>query len=83
MILERSETVLEKASAVIEQVDVNSLKVVATFPSRSEAEQQTGIPRAKISRGMRQGRPVGGYFWRAVRLQTPDDYESRVPINFY
>jgi hypothetical protein len=70
MILERGETVPVKASAVIEQVDVNTLKVVATFPSRSEAEQQTGIPRANISRGMHQGRPVGGYFWRAVRLHS-------------
>jgi hypothetical protein len=69
-ILERSETAIVKASTVIEQVDFNTLKVVATFPSQIEAEQETGVPRANISRGMRQGRPVGGYFWRSVRLQS-------------
>jgi hypothetical protein len=65
MMLDRSEKAPVKASAVIEQVDVNTLKVVATFPSQSEAERQTGIPRAKIGRGLREGQPLGG---RSVRL---------------
>jgi hypothetical protein len=39
MHLERSEIVSVKASVVIEQVDVNTLKVVATFPSQIEAER--------------------------------------------
>jgi hypothetical protein len=45
---------------MIEQVDVNTLKVVATFPSQSEAERQTGIPRprTKVRRDLRQG-PFG------------------------
>jgi hypothetical protein len=68
MILDRSETAPGKASAMIEQVDVSTLKVVATFPSQREAERQTGIPRTNIQRGLRQGRPLGGYFWRSVRL---------------
>ncbi len=68
MILDKSETAPVKASAVIEQVDVNTLKVVATFPSQNKAERRTGIPRLDISRGLRQGRPLGGYFWRSVRL---------------
>jgi hypothetical protein len=68
MNLGRTETALAKASAVIEQVDVNTLKVVATFPSQSEAERQTGIPRTNIRRGLRQGCPLGGCFWRSVQL---------------
>jgi hypothetical protein len=68
MILDRNETAPVKASAVIQQVDVNTLKVVATFSSESEAERQTGIPRTTIRRGLRQGRSLGGYFWRSVRL---------------
>jgi hypothetical protein len=58
MILGRTETEPVKASAVIEQIDVNTLKVVATFPSESEAERQTGISRTNIRRGMREGRPA-------------------------
>jgi hypothetical protein len=71
MMLDRSETAPAKAkqaSAVIEQVDINTLKVVATFPSQSEAERQTGIPRTTIHRGLRQGRPLEGYIWRSVQL---------------
>jgi hypothetical protein len=74
MILGRSETAQAPASAsasalaVIEEVDVNTLKVVATFPSQSEAERQTGIPRTDIRRSLRQGRPLVEYFWRSVRL---------------
>jgi hypothetical protein len=68
MLLGRTETAPVKASTVIEQVDVNTLKVVATFPSQIEAERQTGISRSDISRGLRQGRPLDGYFWRSVRL---------------
>jgi hypothetical protein len=68
MILDRSETAPVKASAGIEQVDVHTLKVVATFPSQSEAERQTGVSRTDIRRGLRQGRPLGGYFWRSVPL---------------
>jgi hypothetical protein len=45
IILDRRETAPVRASAVIEHVDVITLKVVATFPSQSEAERQTGIPR--------------------------------------
>jgi hypothetical protein len=74
MILDRTETgpakTMAMASTVIEQVDVNTLKVVATFPSQSEAERQTGIPRTNIRRSLRQGRPLGGYFWRSVRMQS-------------
>jgi hypothetical protein len=69
MNLERSATALVKASATIEQVDANTLRVVATFLSQREAERQTGIPRTNISRSLRQGRPVGGYFSRSVRMQ--------------
>jgi hypothetical protein len=77
MIFDRSETASAKAmtSAVIEHVDFSSLKVVATFllkvktlevvamfPSQSEAEQQSGIPRTNISGGLLQDRPLGGCF---------------------
>jgi hypothetical protein len=68
MILNRSETASVKASTMIEQVDANTLQAVATFSSQSEAERQTGIPRTNISRSLRQGRPLGGYFWRSARL---------------
>jgi hypothetical protein len=72
MIPDRTETAPTKtmamASTVIEQVDVNTLKVVATFPSEGEAEGQTGIPRTNISQSLRQGRPIGGYFLGSVRL---------------
>jgi hypothetical protein len=68
MILDRDETVPVKTSTIIEQVDANTLEVVSTFSSQSEAERQTGIPRTTIRRGLRQGRPLGGYIWRSVRL---------------
>jgi hypothetical protein len=69
MIFDMSETAPVNASAnAIEQVDANTLKVVATFLSQSEAERQTGIPRTNIRRGLRQGRPQEGYFWRSARL---------------
>jgi hypothetical protein len=55
MIFDKSET------AVIQQVDAKTLKVVATFSSQREAARQTGIPRTTIQRGLRQGRLVGGY----------------------
>jgi hypothetical protein len=61
---------LMTASAVIELSDINTLKVVATLPSQCEVELQPGIPRTNISRGLRQGRPLGGYFWRPVRLHS-------------
>jgi hypothetical protein len=68
MILNRTETASVKASTVIEQVDANTLLVVATFSSQCEAERQTGIPRTNIRRSLRQGRPLGGYFWQSARL---------------
>jgi hypothetical protein len=68
MILDRDDTAPVKTSTIIEQVDANTLEVVSTFSSQSEAERQTGIPRTHIRRGLRQGRPLGGYFWRSVRL---------------
>jgi hypothetical protein len=65
MILDRAgEMAPVKTSSMIEQVDVKTLKVVATFSSQSEAERKTGISRSSIRRGLRQGRPLGGYFWR-------------------
>ena len=48
-----------KASAVIGQADVNTLKVVATSPSQIEAERQTGISQTNILRGLRQSRSLG------------------------
>jgi hypothetical protein len=48
MILDRGETAPAVTSALIEQVDVNTFKVVAMFPSHSEADRQTGIPRTHI-----------------------------------
>jgi hypothetical protein len=65
MILDMSETAPAKASApsMIEQVDANTLKIVATFPCQSEAERQTSVPRSSIHRGLCEGRPVGGYIW--------------------
>jgi hypothetical protein len=47
MILDRDEIAPVKASTIIEQVDANTLEVVSTFSSQSEAERQTGIPRNK------------------------------------
>jgi hypothetical protein len=72
MILARNKSAPAKAvaSTVIEQVDVDTLKVIATFPSQKKAERQTGIRRTNIHRGLRQGRPLGGYFWRSVRTQS-------------
>jgi hypothetical protein len=58
LILNRSEMAPVKASAVIGQVDVNTLKVVATSPSQMEGERQTGIPRTNIRRGLRQSRSL-------------------------
>jgi hypothetical protein len=64
LIFDRSETA---SRTVIEKVHVNTLKVVATFPSQIEAERQTGMPRSHTSQGLRRGRPVWRYFWRYVR----------------
>jgi hypothetical protein len=68
--------VLVKASAVIKQVDANTLKVVATFPSQIEAERQTGIPRSNISRGLRRGRPPGGTFGGLYGYKASDYSKS-------
>jgi hypothetical protein len=76
MILDWSETAPTKAKAVtsvlIEQVDANALKVVAAFPSQSEAERQTDSLRRNIRRGLRRGRLLGGYFWRSVHYSKPE-----------
>jgi hypothetical protein len=48
MILDRSETAPAKAMTMIEHVDYNTLTFVATFPSQSEAERQTGISRTML-----------------------------------
>ena len=48
----------------IQQIDSNTLGVVATFPSRAEAGRQTGI--TSISRAVRSNGKfkAGGYFWK-------------------
>jgi hypothetical protein len=49
-----------------------TLKVVATFPSQSEAERQTGFARSNISRGLRQGQPLGDAFDGLCGSKTSD-----------
>jgi hypothetical protein len=61
-----------RASTVVAQVDVKTLKVVAKFPSQSEAERQTGIPRTNIRRYLRQGRSLGDTFGDLYGCKTPD-----------
>jgi len=63
-----STLVANKDMYTIQQVDAKTMNVVATFPSQSEAERQTGITRKCINRSLRQGRPKEGYLWRLVRV---------------
>jgi hypothetical protein len=65
-----SETAPVKAKAVFGQVDVNTLKVVAAFPSQSEAERHTGIPRTNICRDLRQARGILLAFCTVVKLRS-------------
>jgi hypothetical protein len=77
MIADRSEKAPVKASAVIEQVDVSTVKVVPnfpSFPSESEAEQQSGIPRTNIHRGLCQGWPLGHTFGGMYGQKAPDHH---------
>jgi hypothetical protein len=76
-IFDMSDTEPVKASVVIEQVDVNTLKVVATFPSQSEAERQISIPRTNISRSLRRGRSLGGTFGGMYSSKASDSFTSR------
>ena len=63
-----------KAAAAIEQVDVSTFKVVATFPSDSEAEQQSDMPRTSIRRDLLQVLAV------LYGRKAPDYSKGRTPL---
>jgi hypothetical protein len=71
-----------KASTVIVRVDANTLKVIATFASRIEAERQTGIAGTKICRGLSRptARETFGYLY-GCKLLIIFKTELLVPYN--
>jgi hypothetical protein len=75
-----SETAPVKAKAAIEPVDVNTLKLVAAFPSQSEVERHTGIPRRNICRDLRQARGRVLALCRVVKPLIILKVDSLVPV---
>lgn len=45
-------------------------RLISTFPSMREAERQTGIHSAAISRSTRTGGKAGGYIWKYKKAES-------------
>ena len=63
---------------IVEQVDLKTGDVLATFQSAAEAEKATGVPRKSISRCCRKKQnTTGGFNWRFKNSTSSDDENAK------
>ena len=70
--IEQSEEEEEEEEVQIQQLDLETGRIIATFPSQSAAQRATGVPNQSISKCITNlARHAGGFGWRLVRSSRP------------